>query len=379
VDAKSVPMLPGKKEPIYTRITFTVQADATMASIVRMMEQFYKTPLLHQIKNLTLQRQLTATTTQARTNELRVQMTIEALVVTGADNRTWLLPNIDRRLLAVDLAAALRHGPNFLGLALWHAGPTGPPHQGDLLADPPRNYEAIAQKNIFLGRPPPPAVTRDDGIPEWLAPRWVYMTDITRNDRRTESFLFDRSTNRRFRLRATEGFNTFPFVRDGEGRTVVRGAVVKIDDRDIIYRVDIAGEEAQNNRSSERNGFFRPGSKERESLLAEKLISAGEEKRVFRVTQEYWESLERLQIVRTSREAGSFRMEIAASGEAPGDDFGGSYELLRGTVVRRDGPEVLIKVEEKFFSLHVGQNIEESLRKALPESQVKELKLAGGG
>src|SRR5439155_7855353 len=110
------------KEPIYQKLTFTVTADATMRSLVGVLEEFYKTGLLHEVKSLSVQRQLT-NTDPTKANELTVHMMIEALIVTGADKRSYVLPNIDRRLLAADLAATLQHGPTGLGLVLWAAGP----------------------------------------------------------------------------------------------------------------------------------------------------------------------------------------------------------------------------------------------------------------
>ena len=77
-------------------------------------------------------------------------MTIEALIVTGADKRSYLLPNFDRRLLALDVAPGVfPHGP----LVLWTSVSPGLLSPGEL-AEPTRDYAAIARKNIFLGRPP---------------------------------------------------------------------------------------------------------------------------------------------------------------------------------------------------------------------------------
>ena len=42
---------------------------------------------------------------QQRANELNVRMTIEALVLTGADKRDYLIPGVDRSSLALYTAA----------------------------------------------------------------------------------------------------------------------------------------------------------------------------------------------------------------------------------------------------------------------------------
>ncbi len=52
-DRKGGPILSGKT-PAYTRMTFTVQAQGRLDAVERMLADFYKAPLLHQIRNLTL-------------------------------------------------------------------------------------------------------------------------------------------------------------------------------------------------------------------------------------------------------------------------------------------------------------------------------------
>src|SRR5437879_7659647 len=145
---KSSQVITGKG-PIYMRLPFTIQAKASLASLVEMLEHFYRTPLLHDIKRLSIQRP-SALGTQPPSGELDIHMTVEALIVAGAENRLTLLPGVTKRLEALDTVAALLQAPTGLGLAIWAAGPTGPLGPG-VLAQPSRQYAAIAKKNIFLG------------------------------------------------------------------------------------------------------------------------------------------------------------------------------------------------------------------------------------
>src|SRR5207248_780597 len=145
---KSSQVITGKG-PIYTRLPFTIQARATLASLVDMLEQFYHTPLLHEVKRLSISRPA-AVGTQPQSSELDIHLTVEALIVAGAEDRADLLPGVSRRLLALDAVAALQQGPTGLGLVIWAAGPAGPTGPG-VLAQPPRQYAAIAKRNIFLG------------------------------------------------------------------------------------------------------------------------------------------------------------------------------------------------------------------------------------
>ena len=67
------------------------------------------------------------------------------------------------------------------------------------------------------------------------ATEFVYLTDITHTGNKAEAFLFDRYNNSKTRLRASAGFDSFR-VRDSKGETLVQGKVVRIDDRDVIFR-----------------------------------------------------------------------------------------------------------------------------------------------
>jgi len=207
-----------------------VQAQGDLSSLVRFMEKFYKTGLLHEIKTISLRRPLTATGPQQRPNELDINLTIEALVLAGADQRPYLLPAIDRRYVVIDAVSTLRRLPD-LAMVVAAAGPTGPPGPQEL-AQPARNYGSIAAKNIFYGAVP----TRDPVERDRTdVARYVYLTDITRNESKTEAFLFDRYNNKKTRLRASAGFDSFK-IYNTQGDTLVSGKVVRIDDRDVVFR-----------------------------------------------------------------------------------------------------------------------------------------------
>lgn len=230
-DTRTSPTLPGRKEPIYTRLTFTVLAHADLPSLVTFLDRFYHTGMLQQIKNLSIVRPLT-TASQQRRYDLDINLTIEALIIAGGENRRHLLPVIGRRVLALDAAAALRGAPTGLAWAAWAAGPTGPIGPR-ILAEPPRQYASIADKNIFFGPPPTTQRSKDDAD----VIQFVYLTDITQTVSRTEAFLYDRYNNRKTRLRASAGFDTFR-IRDSEGDDVLQGKVIRINDRDLVIIVE---------------------------------------------------------------------------------------------------------------------------------------------
>ena len=146
--------MPGKKEPIYTRMNFTVAADGELADLVDFLERFYRAPLLHEIKRMDIRRPLTAlidTGPQRQNpNTLHVEMNVEALVLAGADKRKQLLPAVDWTLAGVDVLASLCSSPTgliMLPSGIGPTGPLGPP----ILAAPARQYGSIAAKDIFFG------------------------------------------------------------------------------------------------------------------------------------------------------------------------------------------------------------------------------------
>jgi hypothetical protein len=223
---KSSPTLPGKG-PVYThtRLPFTVLARANLANLIDMLERFYRTGLLHQIKNLSIQRPLTPGTGQQQQGELDIQMTVEAVIVSGAESRPTLLPGVDRRLQVLDVVTALRGGPAGLALGFWALGSTGPVGPR-VLAQPPRQYAAIAKKNIFLGS------SQERQGEEVDVARFVKLVDITELK---EAWFYDQYNKRMTRLRAEPGFDTFRIL-DNDGETLVHGKVIRLDSRDIIFQ-----------------------------------------------------------------------------------------------------------------------------------------------
>jgi hypothetical protein len=228
-DTKTSPTLPGKKDPIYIRLPFAVQARGEVGDLVEFLERFYRTPLMHQVKSMTVQRPLTNTGTQQRPNDLDINLTIEALVLSGAENRGQLLPGADPKPVVIDVLAILQNGSAGLALVPGAVGPTGPIGPG-LLAVPPRQYASIAGKNIFFGPPTTDRPTENVDIMQF-----VYLTDITRDDSKAEAFIYDRYNNRKTRLRASAGFDSFRIL-DSQGETLLRGTVVRIDDRDLVFQ-----------------------------------------------------------------------------------------------------------------------------------------------
>jgi hypothetical protein len=231
VDSKTAPTV-GNKGPVYKKLTFGVQAHSTLGNLVTMLQKFYETSLLQEIKKITISRPLTAAgpQQQQQQNDLDINLTIEALIVTGAEDRPYLKPGVDRRLLLIDTVTAMRGGPAGLALVPWVPGPTGR-FGPQVLARSEGQYAAIAEKNVFLGS------VQERRPEDVLVSQFVHLTDITQNARRSEAWLYNRLTESRTRLRAEKGFDSFRIV-DEKGETVVRGTVVRIERRDLVFKVN---------------------------------------------------------------------------------------------------------------------------------------------
>lgn len=236
------------KKTLYTSLTFNVRGKTTLAQLAGILEKFQRTPLVHKIKSLTLER-------DANTDEkspLRMQLAIEALIVDGAKTALADLAGVDPRLIAVDALSGLRRGPVGLGLLPWVVSPRGPAGPHVAMVTPRRNYPDIAERNIFVGaaapKPPPPMTETTEVVKEEPTPMvdpdeslaYVYLQEISHIDALQEAFLYSRTTKRSMRIRAAAGYDSIPLGFDQAKKAPIRAKVVRIDARDVFFKVDEA-------------------------------------------------------------------------------------------------------------------------------------------
>ena len=218
-----------------TPLTFQLTVEGTLARLIGFLEDFYSFNLPHLIRELRITTR--GTSTDAR---LEAFLRIEVLSLPDAVNRDWLVAVPDQRLVAVEVLTALRHGPIGLAIAPWLVSPNGLYGESRLAQRflPQRDYDQLAAKNVFAGLTPPPSEQPAEstaGDPQTL--RFVQLTSITENFITVEAFLRNRLTNRFIRLRREGGFNTFT-VRDSEGREVLKGRVVRIGRRSLVFQAN---------------------------------------------------------------------------------------------------------------------------------------------
>jgi hypothetical protein len=226
-----------KAPPVFAKLFYSVTARASLANLVRLLDKFYSAGLLHQIRTLSIQRPLTQTALQQRT-DLDINLSIEALSLTGADPGKLLLPPIDNRMLAVATAAAWRQGPVGLAFVPDALGPRGVWGPGKL-APTDRDYNEIAKKDIFIGRTG--TIAYRDVDPN----RFYKLTDISENEeprgtvikKVKQANLYDVYNNRKSRLQAesNSGYQTFT-TREENNNVSFKGKVVKINKRDLIFQ-----------------------------------------------------------------------------------------------------------------------------------------------
>jgi hypothetical protein len=368
------------KTPIYTPLSFSVSGNANLESLVTMLESFYRKGLMHQIKTLDIKRPLTLLQDQ-RQDELDVSMTVEALVVNGADKRETLMPIIDNRLRGTDLLAGLQNCPTGLGALLWAVGPFGP-HGPGILAQPERDYSAMSAKNIFFG--PPRSAQAARPVTQLEDLRHTILTDITYDvdKKRISASLYDQANQAakdQTTLRTLGGFNEFSLLRTNQAITLVHGEVLKIDDAtsSLVFRVVLNSEDPEDKAPfyKDHERIYKLHSKDADALIRDGLISSSDTSRLFWVDKGRWDFLVSDKMITVDHKAFAFK-----------------YDLVKGFIIRDDANGLIFRIDEKYCGyrypetarskhpphegyclLRVGGNVADALATPLKMEEIKKL------
>jgi hypothetical protein len=162
--------------------------------VVDFLRLFDSQPLLHSVKSMTLLRPSEA---RARTSrELDVNLKIEALVLDNAPARPTLLP-ISREAAFLSGLAAYAG----FNAALVQSGKAHPAPPPGVLAEQPRDYLAVAGKNVFFGPlREPPKTDRDD--PDY-SPFIVLTSIVAHDDGAVEAMFRDKLNNQDYTVTQT--------------------------------------------------------------------------------------------------------------------------------------------------------------------------------
>jgi hypothetical protein len=202
-DNKGVPTLAKGGAPIYNRFAFTVQGQTTLAHLVEMLEDFYRTPVLHEVRSLSILKPQTVRQ-GANRGDLEINMTVEALQVTGAEER-------DAASLIPDSLTA----------------------KPVVLSPMARLYPEMAAKSMFDGTAANSRLTED---PKDVL-SFVKLTSLTNNGRRWEAALYDQGKGGDEKYLTERGRNEFT-VLDKYENVLLQGTVVYVDQRVMIFKAN---------------------------------------------------------------------------------------------------------------------------------------------
>ena len=207
------------KEPPYVQLAFSVAGHGKMDNVVLMMREFHRTPLLHHIRQVKLGVVSESKGGKKTPGLLDMDLSIDALLVNGADDRTDLQPKglaVTPRVLALDPKQ---------------------PGAGE------RNYLAMNRRNMFAGyqptpepvgrvTPPAPKVSTEEKA-EVL--RFVKLTTLAFDPerKRWEAWLYDQAKGGRERKLNTGVLNEFT-ITDKDDHAMIEAKVVKIDEEFMV-------------------------------------------------------------------------------------------------------------------------------------------------
>jgi hypothetical protein len=207
-DRRSSPILKGK-EPVYERLAFGVSGRSTLDAVSKMLRELHTTPLLHSVRNLTVAVATPRGTTPMPAGTLDLSMTVEALLVNGAEERTALLPSK-------------------LG------------YQPRVLAEPRRSYDLMVKRNVFTGIVPK-SLPEEEKVTEEKRDvlRFVKLTMLFYNPdrRRWEATLYDQGKGGA-EIKLNQRILNEIKILDKDENPMLEGKVVHIDETQLIFKSD---------------------------------------------------------------------------------------------------------------------------------------------
>jgi hypothetical protein len=378
---KGIPeVLPGV--PVYTPLQFTVEARGKLDNLVKMLDELQKAPVLHRIRNMTL-KQTASTAGKAPTEPLALSMTVEALIVNGSEKRGGALFAVAQKPMALDAAlVGLRMRPTGLSIMPW-----GKIYAAAVTAR--RKYTDIALKNIFEGAPPkkevvglsPDQKAKEERARGVAMLNSVYLTDATLIPTSARATLYNRLNEQSIKLRTSAGWNWIPLLKDGEGGTVVRGEVLRITTRGVVFRVHLVAaspeDEPAARRHQRQDTIYRLWKPDTDELVYNKIIKPNEAHRTYKVPYLHWEALLRDRVLTLRGNRLTFR-----------------HDLIRGRVLKSDDYWVVIQLDPRYCGfqggdgdepvrphqgycfLPMGERLSMGLQTPLKDSEVREFEQA---
>jgi cell division protein FtsL len=216
-DRRANPILRGKEE-VYQKMAFGVTGRGSLEAVLRCLKEFHQANLLHQIRNFTLAVSQARGRVTPTAGALDMSMTIEALLVKGAEERKSLLPE------------KLSFPPR-------------------VTAEPARKYSSMLYHNIFTGSTTGGTGSPDD--PEVVAElkkktenrkdvlSFVKLTMLCYDTKRGRwaATLYDQGKGGD-EIQIEQRLGTDLVIYDDGKNTMLEAKVVFIDAKQIIFKAD---------------------------------------------------------------------------------------------------------------------------------------------
>lgn len=241
--------LVASKKPAYTKLDFEVQVKGDVLALVDFMHNFYRQPLLHQIRKINI---VKPSTSLSGKRDLDMTFSIEALVLDVAENRPTLLA--DFPFMAIATGGALTTGMNIRNVesgngSFFTAGGVLARDNSSFAKTSTNNeYRRIAGKDIFFG--PTPTVIKQETHEAVLDP-FLFLTRVSHSNGTSRAMIHDRWNNNEYEIETGSGgvitVSKYWFLtrRDENGLTTVLRKKVSPDDYDSRFLE--FGQEGQEN------------------------------------------------------------------------------------------------------------------------------------
>ncbi len=221
--------------PLTTNIGYDVVFEARLGQLTNFLKEFYSVNVPHLIKNIAIE-----PIGKGGDARLVVTMKVEALSMSNTPIRQAVIPNPTGLIAQLEMLSAMKRVPVGLLYSLSQVTTAGYHGQSKLASSlrPEREYATMQRKNVFAGLASATASQSNNPVaakqPDQEILKYTQLTSITANYITEEGLLRVRKTNKYVKLRAEGGVNEFE-IRDGDDQLVLKGKVLAIKPRDLVF------------------------------------------------------------------------------------------------------------------------------------------------
>jgi hypothetical protein len=234
VNVKAPASVPEIKVVGHRVITFTVKATGDEGQLVSALERLRRTPYEQRVKSVIVERTDTRYVPEA-SKKLKIDLTVEVLLVAGNTNTMGLHPGIDPQFYLYNHIAA-RNGAAPAGWGLWASALAAIQNAPE---SDHREYATIAKRNIFVGAiPKPPIDTNTDTGPPEFVPSYVYLTQVVPTSQ--VAYLYNRiygGREEKLIAKPDSGHDTFKITDEDRKYVFFTAKILAVGNREIYFQV----------------------------------------------------------------------------------------------------------------------------------------------